>query len=65
MKKSFKGRLGLHRETLRLLELGPLRKVAGGCVPVSLRTCGKPCSAACTGDCTLTSCYTNGGPTCN
>ncbi len=65
MKKSFSGRLSLHRETLRLLEQAPLRKVAGGCVMVSVRTCGKPCSAACSVDCTVTSCVTNGGVNCN
>lgn len=65
MKKSFKGKLSLHRETLRLLELAPLRKAAGGCVPVSRLTCGHPCTHECTVGCTLTSCPTNGGPNCN
>ncbi|MBV8202146.1 MAG: hypothetical protein JOZ15_16120 [Acidobacteria bacterium] len=65
MKKSFKGRLNLNRETLRLLEQAPLRKVAGGCVPVSQRTCGHPCTAQCSNGCTLTSCPTNAGPNCN
>ena len=43
MKKSLK-KLSLHRETLRSLEEGAVREVVGG---VSVRSCGTPCSAAC------------------
>jgi len=44
MKKSLK-KLALHRETLRSLEDGAIQEVVGG---VTARTCGTPCSAACT-----------------
>lgn len=44
MKKSAK-KLALHRETLRALESGTLRDVAAA---ATARTCGSPCSAACT-----------------
>jgi hypothetical protein len=44
MKKNLK-KLALHRETLRALEEGAIREAVGG---VSARTCGSPCSAACT-----------------
>jgi len=44
MKKRLK-KLALHRETLRALEKGETQAVVGG---VSARTCGSPCSAACT-----------------
>lgn len=44
MKKSVK-KLALHRETLRALEEGAIQAAVGG---VSARTCGSPCSAACT-----------------
>ena len=43
MKKNMK-KLVLHRETLRALEAGAIREAVGG---VSVRTCGDPCSAAC------------------
>lgn len=38
-------KLALHRETLRALEQGEIQEAVGG---VSARTCGTPCSAACT-----------------
>jgi hypothetical protein len=38
-------KLSLHRETLRALEKGEIQEVWGG---LSARTCGSPCSAACT-----------------
>jgi hypothetical protein len=57
-------RITLNRETVRLLEIGTLRKVGGGCVPVSLRTCGLPCTGNCTVDCTVTSCVTVVGLNC-
>ena len=44
MKKRSK-KLALHRETLRSLEEGETQVVMGG---LSARTCGSPCSAACT-----------------
>jgi len=44
MKKNLK-KLTLHRETLRALEDGAVQEVVGG---LSARTCGSPCSAACT-----------------
>jgi len=44
MKKSVK-KLALHRETLRALEKGAVKEAVGG---ISARTCGSPCSAACT-----------------
>lgn len=44
MKKRLK-KLALHRETLRALEKGETQAAVGG---VSARTCGSPCSAACT-----------------
>jgi hypothetical protein len=44
MKKSAK-KLTLHRETLRALEEGAIQAAMGG---ISARTCGSPCSAACT-----------------
>lgn len=44
MKKRLK-KLNLHRETLRALEEGATQAAVGG---VSARTCGSPCSAACT-----------------
>ena len=44
MKKNLK-KLALHRETLRALEEGAIQEAVGG---VSARTCGSPCSAACT-----------------
>ena len=44
MKKSLK-KLTLTRETLRALEESAIQAVVGG---VSARTCGSPCSAACT-----------------
>lgn len=46
MKKSLK-KLTLNRETLRALEEGAIQAAVGG---VSARTCGSPCSAACTVD---------------
>lgn len=46
MKKGLK-KLALHRETLRSLEEGAIQQVVGG---LSARTCGTPCSAACTVD---------------
>lgn len=63
MKKST-SRITLNRETVRLLEISPLRKVGGGCVPVSLRTCGLPCTGNCTVECTITSCVTVVGLNC-
>jgi hypothetical protein len=44
VKKSLK-KLVLHRETLLALDESAVREVVGG---ISLRTCGSPCSAACT-----------------
>jgi hypothetical protein len=44
MKKNLK-KLVLHKETLHALEESVLREAVGG---LSLRTCGTPCSAACT-----------------
>jgi hypothetical protein len=44
MKKSLK-KLALHRETLRALEDGVVQAAVGG---LTARTCGSPCSAACT-----------------
>jgi hypothetical protein len=45
MKKRAK-KLALNRETLRALEdNGSIKAAVGG---ISLRTCGSPCSAACT-----------------
>lgn len=44
MKKRLK-KLALHRETLRVLEEGTTQAVVGG---ATARTCGSPCSAACT-----------------
>lgn len=44
MKKSLR-KLALHRETLCSLEEGVLPAVMGA---ASARTCGSPCSAACT-----------------
>ena len=44
MKKNLK-KLALHRETLRALEEGAIREAVGG---ATARTCGSPCSAACT-----------------
>ncbi|MEA2695479.1 MAG: hypothetical protein QOJ16_4866 [Acidobacteriota bacterium] len=46
MKKSVK-KLVLNRETLYALEENVLREAVGG---VSMRTCGDPCTAACTLD---------------
>ncbi len=43
MKKTLK-KLVLHRETLRALEEKAIQEAIGG---VSVRTCGSPCSAAC------------------
>lgn len=44
MKKRMK-KLNLNRETLRSMEEGAMQEAVGG---VSARTCGSPCSAACT-----------------
>ncbi len=44
MKRKLK-KLALHRETLRPLREGEAVGAVGG---VSVRTCGSPCSAACT-----------------
>jgi len=44
MKKSVK-KLALHRETLRALEESAIQAAVGG---ATARTCGSPCSAACT-----------------
>ena len=46
MKKSLR-KLSLHRETLHSLEEGAIQVVMGG---VSMKTCGSPCSAACSVD---------------
>jgi hypothetical protein len=44
MKKRVK-KLNLHRETLRALDGGEIEAAVGG---LTARTCGSPCSAACT-----------------
>lgn len=44
MKKRVK-KLSLNRETLRTMEEGAIQEAVGG---LSARTCGSPCSAACT-----------------
>ncbi len=63
MKKSFKGKLSLHRETLRLLANRSLGGVMGGCAPITRVTCGHPCSVDCSDACTG-SCPTVAGPNC-
>jgi len=45
MKKNKLLKLSLNRETIHALEDGAIQAVVGG---LTARTCGNPCSAACT-----------------